>query len=117
MRVSIVPTWTSLMLPAPAPCADSRGVELPNVGKAGVVAACRILGHRYRFTAEGVVMRWSCERGCGAGGAKAYPTAAEAKRYARAFDREDREDVGRRTPLLAGLPLRLWWWLRRARGS
>ena len=45
---------------------------------------CRLLGHRFRFTSEGETMRWQCERGCGAGGAKRYATAAEASRYARA---------------------------------
>jgi hypothetical protein len=31
----------------------------------------------------------------------------EAARYAAAFDREDRRDLGRRAPLVALLPLRL----------
>jgi hypothetical protein len=43
-------------------------------------------------------MTWRCARGCGAGGAKRYASAEEAERYARAFDREDREDLGRSTP-------------------
>lgn len=74
---------------------------------------CRLLGHRFRFRAEGSTMRWSCAR-CGAdGGAKEYATADEAARYARGFDREDRDDIGRRAPLIAGLPLRLWRALRR----
>jgi hypothetical protein len=69
---------------------------------------CRLLGHRYRFRAEGQVMRWACER-CGTpGGEKTYATPAEAVRYARAFDREDRQDLGRRAPLIGLLPLRLW---------
>jgi hypothetical protein len=59
-------------------------------------------------------MRWECERGCGSGGSKRYPTAEEANRYARAFDREDRRDLGRRTPVGA-LPLRLVRALRRRR--
>ena len=33
------------------------------------------------------MMRWSCQRGCGAGGAKRYPTADDSMRYASAFDR------------------------------
>lgn len=70
--------------------------------------SCRLLGHRYRFTAEGSRLRWQCQRGCGTGGAKAYPSATEARRYAAAFDREDRDDLGRRAPLLGLLPLRLW---------
>jgi hypothetical protein len=37
---------------------------------------------------------------------KEYASAAEAARFARAFDREDRDDLGRRAPLVAGLPLR-----------
>ena len=75
--------------------------------------ACRLLGHRYRFRADGKAMRWSCAR-CGTpGGVKEYATAEEASRYARAFDREDREDIGRRAPLIAGLPLRLWRAFRR----
>lgn len=58
-------------------------------------------------------MRWDCARGCGAGGAKQYPAAEDARRYARAFDREDREDLGRRAPLVGLFPLRL---LRALRG-
>jgi hypothetical protein len=68
--------------------------------------ACRVFGHRWRFSADGGVMRWDCGRGCGASGSKRYPSAEEAARYARAFDREDSEDVGRR-PLLSLLPLAL----------
>jgi hypothetical protein len=64
------------------------------------------MGHRWRFGAEGPVMRWWCERGCGAEGEKRYESAERATRYAQAFGREDREDVGRR-PLLSLLPLGL----------
>lgn len=68
---------------------------------------CRLLGHRYRFRAQGEVMHWTCQR-CGAtGGVKAYPTSADARRYARAFDREDRDALGRRAPLIGLFPLRL----------
>jgi hypothetical protein len=68
--------------------------------------ACRLLGHRYRFAADGAAMTWTCAR-CGrAGGRKEYGSAEEAAQYARAFDREDRDDLGRRAPLVAGLPLR-----------
>jgi hypothetical protein len=70
--------------------------------------ACRVLGHRYRFRAEGQTMRWDCARGCGAGGSKDYSTADEASRYAKAFDREDREDLGRRAPLIGLFPLRIY---------
>lgn len=71
------------------------------------MVSCRVMGHRYRFDADGAVMRWHCERGCGAGGDKRYPTAEQAQRYARAFDREDRSDIGRRAPLIGLLPLRV----------
>lgn len=56
-------------------------------------------------------MRWECER-CGDGGSKRYATAEDAQRYARAFDRSDTEDVGKR-PLLSLLPL----WLARKAGE
>ncbi len=63
-------------------------------------------------------MRWSCARECGAGGAKLYPTPEQAAHYARALDREDRDDLGRRAPLIGLLPLRLWRWAHgRARAS
>jgi hypothetical protein len=70
------------------------------------LVACRVFGHRWRFAAEGETMRWTCARGCGAGGEKRYDSPERASRYARAFDREDRSDVGRR-PLLSLLPLGL----------
>ncbi len=74
---------------------------------------CRTFGHRYRFAASGTAMRWACER-CGhEGGVKRYATPDEARRYAAAFDREDRHDLGRRAPLLGLLPLRLARLLRR----
>ena len=60
---------------------------------------CRLLGHRFRFESEGAEMRWQCQRGCGAGGAKRYPTAADARRYAAGLDREDRD--GPRAPRAA----------------
>ena len=60
-------------------------------------------------------MRWACQRDCGAAGSKTYATAAEADRYARAFDREDGRDLGRRAP--GGLlPMRLIRALRSRRG-
>lgn len=77
------------------------------------VLGCRVFGHRYRFEAEGRTMRWTCERGCGAGGSKEYATAAEASSFAAAFDREDRDELGRRAPFLGMFPLRIWWHLRR----
>jgi hypothetical protein len=79
------------------------------------VSSCRLFGHRYRFRAEGATMRWTCQRGCGAGGSKDYESAAEAARYAAAFDREDRDEVGRRAPFLGMFPLRMWWTLRNRR--
>lgn len=62
-------------------------------------------------------MLWECQRGCGMAGTKTYPTAAEAERYARAFDREDRADLGKRAPLIGLLPLRLARALRRGRDT
>jgi hypothetical protein len=76
---------------------------------------CRLLGHRFRFTAEGATMRWSCERGCGEGGAKRYRSARDAERYARAFNRRDQDDLGRRAPLVGLFPLRLFRALRQHR--
>ncbi len=80
--------------------------------------SCRVLGHRFRFTSEGETMRWGCEReGCDARSSKRYATAAEAARFAAAFDREDRRQLGRRAPL-GLLPLRLWRaWRRRPEGG
>jgi hypothetical protein len=78
---------------------------------------CRVFGHRYRFTAEGAQMRWACGR-CGhEGGVKRYPTAEDARRYAAAFDREDRADLGRRAPYFGLLPLRLARLLLRRRAA
>ena len=75
---------------------------------------CRLLGHRYRFAGEAETMRWQCERGCGAGGSKRYPTREDALRYAHAFDRQDRDTLGRRAPV--GLtPVRLWRLVHRRR--
>jgi hypothetical protein len=79
-----------------------------SLGYARRVLRRRLAGHRYRFGAEGATMRWSCER-CGAGGEKTYATAGEAARYARAFDRKERAELGRRAPLLGMFPLRLVW--------
>jgi len=74
--------------------------------------SCKAFGHRFHFSAEGETMSWECQRGCGEGGSKRYATAEEARRYARAFDRQDSEDLGRR-PLLSLLPL----WLARKAGE
>jgi hypothetical protein len=77
------------------------------------VVSCRVLGHRYRFHAEGATMVWACERNCRAGGSKEYPSEADATRYARAFDQEDRRDLGRRAPFVGLFPLRLYRSLKR----
>jgi hypothetical protein len=78
------------------------------------VLRCRLLGHRFRFSSEGTTMHWRCGRGCGTEHSKRYATADEAALYARAFDREDRDDLGRRSPLSL-LPLRLARGLRRGK--
>jgi hypothetical protein len=80
------------------------------------VLTCHIFGHRYRFSAQDAVVTWRCQRGCAAGGAKNYSSAAAAQRYATAFDREDRADIGRRAPLIGLFPLRLWYRIRRNHG-
>jgi hypothetical protein len=79
--------------------------------------ACRVFGHRYRFSAEGRTMTFRCQRGCGAGGTREYASPEAAARYARAFDREDREDLGRRAPLIGMLPLRAARALQKRRGA
>ena len=71
-----------------------------------MAAGCSVFGHRFRFWAEEETMRWRCERGCGAEGSKRYTSSAAATRYADAFDREDSDALGRRSPLSL-LPLRL----------
>ena len=75
--------------------------------------ACRVLGHRTAFAADGRVLRWACERDCGTTGHKTYPSAADATRYATAFNRRDSDAVGKRAPLIGLLPLRLWRLVRR----
>ena len=73
---------------------------------------CRVAGHLYRFRAEGSTMRWECAR-CGAiGGHKTYSDPEQAERFAKAFDRRDADDIGRRAPLLGMFPLRIRYWLR-----
>jgi hypothetical protein len=71
------------------------------------VVRCRLIGHRFRFWSEGETMRWECRRDCGAGGSKSYGSAEDAARYSRAFDHEDRGDLGKRAPLIGLFPLRL----------
>ena len=75
--------------------------------------ACRAFGHRYRFSSDGATMRWECQR-CGAlGGTKDYASAEDAARFARAFDREDSEQLGRNKLLVSLVPLRLFRRYRR----
>ncbi|MGA8219922.1 MAG: hypothetical protein WB771_15265, partial [Solirubrobacterales bacterium] len=82
-------------------------------GNSEEVRSCRLFGHRPQFRAVGASMHWECARGCGAHGEKRYRSAEDAARYAAAFNREDRGDVGRR-PLLSLLPL---GWARGRRGG
>lgn len=79
--------------------------------------ACRVLGHRLKFAADGPTMTWRCARCAVVAGQKQYDTAAEAQRYAAAFDRRDADDLGRRAPLIGLFPLRLWHKFRAARGE
>lgn len=81
----------------------------------GRVLACRVLGHRYRFHAEDCLLRWQCARCAAPGGSKRYSSAAQAHRYAVAFDRRDADTLGERAPLLGLFPLRLWRALHRRR--
>lgn len=60
---------------------------------------CRLLGHLWRFRADGSTLRWDCERGCGTGGEKAYDSAERASRYARHFNRKDSSSPGTRFPI------------------
>jgi hypothetical protein len=62
-------------------------------------------------------MRWHCERGCGAGGEKRYSSPEDATRFALAFDREDRAELGRRAPLVGLFPVRFAYLLRRRRSG
>ncbi|MGD7001625.1 hypothetical protein [Corynebacterium halotolerans] len=74
---------------------------------------CKVLGHSPTFWADGNTMRWECERGCGEGdGSKNYASAADAERYAKALNKRDNEDIGKRAPLLGLLPLRIWRWFK-----
>ncbi len=78
-----------------------------------MTTACRVFGHRPEFHANGSAMSWQCRRCGGAAGAKQYPTAQAAARYADAFNRRDSDDLGKRAPLIGLLPLRLWRRFRR----
>ena len=72
---------------------------------------CRVLGHRFRFSADAAVMRWTCER-CPETGEKTYPDPESAARYAAAFDRQDDPTTAGRGSLTL-LPLRLLGRIRR----
>jgi hypothetical protein len=76
--------------------------------------ACRVFGHRYRFSSDGATMRWRCQRDCGACGEKRYESPDEAALFAAAFDREDRDAIKRGPVPFSLLPLRLF--KRRERG-
>ncbi len=78
--------------------------------------ACQVFGHRYRFHADGVTLRWACARCAAVGGSKKYPSAQQARKFAAAFDSEDSDDLGRRAPLIGLLPLRIRYWFRQLRG-
>jgi hypothetical protein len=79
----------------------------------GPPLACRALGHRWRFSAQARTLRWDCDRCGAAGGRKEYERAADAQRYAHAFEREPQR--GERRFLLGALPL--WLWRRIGRRS
>lgn len=78
-----------------------------------MTAACRVFGHQPTFSTDDTMMSWECRRCGGERGSKQYASAADAKRYATAFNRRDSDDLGRRAPILGLLPLRLWRWLQR----
>ena len=62
--------------------------------------ACRLLGHRPSFRADGATMRWDCARDCGMQGEKRYASGADAERYAHALDRDtSAASLGKRAPL------------------
>ncbi len=69
---------------------------------------CQMLGHDPVFRTDGSTMLWECRRGCGFNGAKTYDSDAAATRYATAFNRRDKDDLGKRAPLIGLLPLRIW---------
>ena len=75
---------------------------------------CQILGHDPVFRTDGSTLLWECSRGCGLTGAKTYDSAVSATRYAEAFNRRDKDDLGKRAPLIGLLPLRIWRHFRRS---
>ena len=71
-------------------------------------SAARLLGHRVRFWAEGSTHALGVRARMRSRGRNRYASAADARRYARAFECRDSDDLGRR-PTLSLLPL----WLGR----
>lgn len=66
---------------------------------------CRIFDHDWVFETQGPRMVWWCRRGCGEGGERIYDTPQEARRYARAFNGNERT-TGRVLAMLGGTLLR-----------
>ncbi|HET8755217.1 MAG TPA: hypothetical protein VFM58_04370 [Solirubrobacteraceae bacterium] len=67
---------------------------------------CRVLGHRWVFWRDGATVRWRCDRGCGAGGARAYRTRRDAQRHLRHYARTPRPPVGLLAALAGTVPPR-----------
>jgi hypothetical protein len=68
---------------------------------------CQVLGHHLRFHADGVWLRWHCDR-CGRSlGGRRYARAELAERYAGALERQPRVPSGRGAPPFALFPFRL----------
>jgi len=55
-----------------------------------VSGACQLIGHRYRYYAEGDLVRWVCMRGCGESGSRPFATPRQARRHAAALNRHER---------------------------
>lgn len=56
--------------------------------------ACRVLGHRWVFSAEGATLMWGCARGCPVGGMRRYDTPEEADKRLAVLDRGARRPLG-----------------------
>jgi hypothetical protein len=78
-----------------------------------MTATCRVMGHHWRFSAEGRTLRWDCTRCAARGGAKEYDSPQLARHYAQAFESEPRR--GERRFLLGAAPLWLWRRISRRR--
>jgi hypothetical protein len=57
--------------------------------------ACKLIGHRYRYTVAGSTVHWLCVRGCGETGSAVFATVREARRYAAARNRSEQDAKGR----------------------